>query len=96
MNEFEKQQIKEFAKKVNDKIEELKNLTSDCWVCEQKTNSWVCIMPEYDEDGLGFGSQEGKTRVVFAPVCKEHDLESTNIKAKLIEVMKIKAMKLKN
>jgi len=98
MDDFEREHLRLFAQKIKDKIEELKNITGDCWICDKKTNFWIALLPEKEPDDLGIGIATGsaKTRVAFAPVCKEHNLEDYNIKKKLSFVLSIKAQKLKN
>ena len=96
--DFEKEQIRLFVQTINNKIKELKSITSDCWVCGEKTNFWIALIPEKEPDDLGIGIATGasKTRVAFAPVCEKHDLKAVNTRAKLIEVLRIKGQILKN
>ena len=97
MTEEDRQSLIKFAEKIDAKIKELRNITDDCWICQKPTNYWISMLPKDEPDDLGLGMPaEGKARVAFAPVCQEHDLDATNIKAQLIAVLKIKAQKLKN
>lgn len=97
IEEEEKKKIELFRQKVQVKIEELKNNLCDCWICREETNHWIVLMPENSTDGLGLGSNNiGMTRIAFAPVCEEHDLEDIDIKEKLVKVLKIKIQTLSN
>ena len=98
MDDFEREQIRLFAQKIKDKVEELKNITGDCWICDKQTNFWIALLPEKEPDDLGLGIATGpaKTRVAFAPICKEHDLEDYETKKRLSWTLSIKGQKLKN
>jgi len=97
MNAKEEKQIKLFRQKVQAKQEELKNNPCACWLCRKATNHWITLIPENGTDDLGLGCNiSGMARIVFAPVCEEHDLEDIDIKEQLVEVLKIKTQALSN
>jgi len=97
MTEEDRQILINLAERINAKVKELQNITDNCWVCQIPTNNWIAILPETEPDGLNLGvPAEGKSRIAFAPVCKEHDYDDTYIKRQLVKVLKIKAQKLKN
>jgi hypothetical protein len=97
MDKIQKEHIKIFAQKIKDKLRELKNSTAiECWICRTKTNQWICLIPENGTDDLGFGNNGEKMRIAFAPVCNEHDLNDTNVKAEILKMLKIRIQTLKN
>lgn len=97
MTEEDREILSKLAERINAKIKELRNITDDCWICKQPTNYWIAILPENEPDDLDLGMpQDGKSRIAFAPVCKEHDYNDTYIRRQLVNVLKIKAQKLKN
>lgn len=68
--------LEEFINKLKNKIEELKGLYKDCWICGELTNEWGILMPE-KEDSLGLGySGKDTYRIAFFPVCKTHNIDN--------------------
>lgn len=88
--------MEDFAKKLLDTVDEL-NATrkGNCWICQRDVQNWAVIIPE-NPDGLGFGNEGTKTRVMFIPICEWHDRnDEENIKL-IRDRIKIKRMEMLN
>ena len=89
--------VRKFADTVKNKIEELnKTLDGNCWLCKKRIKNWICLIPKYDPDDLGFGSNGNKARLAFIPLCPEHDTEDPDIIKQLQKILVIKNQELKN
>lgn len=89
--------LKEVANRIKNQIDYLNQTKSAaCWICGEEIKNWICLLPANGTDDLGFGTNEGKMRIAFIPVCKKHNLEDEEIIKELRHKLQIKAQTLKN
>lgn len=99
LNEEQKAEMKKFMDVLTFRLEELRKTrpATECWVCSKIVNTWGVIMPEDGSGGLGLGKPEqGKARLVFFPVCKEHDLNDTEILCVIRQRLQVKIQTMLN
>ena len=90
--------IEELAKEIEDQLEGLKSTYAFCWLCNKDTNSWTVIVPDAEHKDLGFGMPSGinNTRVLFVPVCDEHDTTDPVFRKELLYQLKVRSSSYRN
>lgn len=90
--------IEEFANHIEKQIKNLKNTVGKCWLCNENTNSWMVILPTEEHKDLGYGLPEdaNSARILFAPVCKTHDVQNKDTMNELMYQLKVKSSLMKN
>jgi hypothetical protein len=97
MDESENNELQDALDKIKAKIDDLRQVPAECWICGEITNNWGVIIPEGSPGALGFGSTtDGRTRVVFYPVCSCHDVEDENNKNIITFRLVLKKMEMCN